>query len=111
MFYVFGINGPMYQGGPDRLRQIAAVRGVQRPSGLRPSDSGVESQEAQVRNSTPQASVSTRAQGALSAYRGTEQGPKEERRQIYTVRDVMTRGAVTVTPDLRVEQAWLKTFQ
>ena len=105
MFYVFGINGPMYQGGPDRLSHITAVRGVPRPSGLRASASGVESQEAQLRH--PEAApLSARGQGAVSAYMGTEQGPKEERRQIFMVRDVMTRGAVTVLPNLRVEQAW-----
>lgn len=106
MFYVFGINGPMYQGGPDRLSQIAAVRGVQRPSGLRANASGVESQEAQVRQPDTKPALKSRAQGALSAYLGTEQGPKQERRQLYVVRDVMTRGAVTVTPNISVEQAW-----
>lgn len=105
MFYVFGINGPMYQGGPDRLSHITAVRGVTRPSGLRASASGVESQEAQLRQSDVQP-LSARAQGAVSAYMGTEQGPKEERHRIHMVRDVMTRGAVTVLPSLRVEQAW-----
>lgn len=104
MFYVFGINGPMYQGGADRLNHITAVRGVSRPSGLRPGASGVEGKEARVRN--PQTSLTARAQGAVAAYLGTEQGPKEERHQIYRVSDVMTRGAVTLTPDLRVEQAW-----
>ena len=106
MFYVFGINGPMYQGGPDRLSQITAVRGVQRPSGLRPNTSGVESQEAHVRNPQPNNTLAARAQGALSAYRGTEKGPKEARHPIYLVRDVMTRGAVTVPPNISVEQAW-----
>ena len=101
MFYVFGINGPMYQGGADRLSHITSVRGVQRPSALRAGASGVEGREAQVRNP-----LSARGQGAVSAYRGTEQGPKAERHQLHLVRDVMTRGAVTVTPDLVVEQAW-----
>lgn len=104
MFYVFGINGPMYQGSPDRLSQITAVRGVQRPSGLRSGSSGVESQEASIR--LPPSSLGSRAQGAVSAYLGTEQGPKEERKQLHLVRDVMTRGAVTVLPNQTVEQAW-----
>lgn len=104
MFYVFGLNGPMYQGGPDRLTQITPVRGVQRPSGLRSSASGVESQEAQARLPSP--SLRTRAQGAVSAYKGTEQGPKEARRQLYVVRDVMTHGAITVRPNHAVRQAW-----
>lgn len=104
MFYVFGINGPMYQGGADRLSHITAVRGVQRPSGLRAGASGVEGQEAQVRH--PKPSLTARAQGAVAAYLGTEQGPKEERHKIYRVSDVMTRGAVTLTPNLQVKQAW-----
>lgn len=104
MFYVFGIHGPMYQGGANRLSHITAVRGVQRPSGLRSGASGIEGQEAQVRN--PKPSLTARAQGAVAAYLGTEQGPKEERHQIYTVSDVMTRGAVTITPNISVEQAW-----
>jgi hypothetical protein len=31
MFYVFGINGPMYHGGPERLSQIAPVRACSAP--------------------------------------------------------------------------------
>ena len=106
MFYVFGINGPMYQGGAERLSHITSVRGVQRPSALRAGASGVEGREAQVRSSQTKPAMSARAQGAVSAYQGTEQGPKEERHQLHLVRDVMTHGAVTVTPDLLVEQAW-----
>lgn len=101
MFYVFGINGPMYQGGAERLSHITSVRGVQRPSALRAGAAGIEGQETQVRNP-----LMARTKGAVSAYLGTEQGPKTERHQLYVVRDVMTRGAVTVTPQLLVTQAW-----
>ncbi|WP_284336810.1 HPP family protein [Comamonas sp. NoAH] len=104
MFYVFGINGPMYHGGADRLSHITSVRGVQRPSGLQAGASGVEAQQAQIRN--PKPALSPRAKGAVSAYLGTEQGPKEERRQLYVVRDVMTHGAITVQDSISVEQAW-----
>lgn len=106
MFYVFGINGPMYQGGAERLSHITSVRGVQRPSALRAGASGVEGREALVRNPQANHPMSARAQGAVSAYQVTEQGPKEERHQLHRVRDVMTRGAITVTPELLVEQAW-----
>lgn len=106
MFYVFGIHGPMFQGGPERLSHIAAVRGVQRPSALRAGASGIEGQQAQLRQPATAGGLTARAQGAVSAYRGTEQGPKTARHQLYMVRDVMTRGAVTLTPALRVEQAW-----
>lgn len=104
MFYVFGINGPMYQGGAQRLSHITAVRGVQRPSGLRAGASGVEGQESQIRHSI--STLSAKVHDAVNAYLDTEQGPKEERRQIYTVQDVMTQGAVTLPPDINVEQAW-----
>jgi len=106
MFYVFGINGPMYQGGADRLSHITSVRGAQRPSALRAGASGVEGREAQARTPQAHTGLTARAQGAVSAYLGTEQGPKEERHQLHLVSDVMTRGAVTVTPMLLVEQAW-----
>ena len=104
MFYVFGINGPMYQGGAQRLSHITAVRGVQRPSGLRAGASGVEGQESQIRHSI--STLSAKVHDAVNAYLDTEPGPKEERRQIYTVQDVMTQGAVTLPPDINVEQAW-----
>ena len=104
MFYVFGINGPMYQGGAQRLSHITAVRGVQRPSGLRAGASGVEGQESQIRHSI--STLSAKVHDAVNAYLDTEQGPKEERRQIDTVQDVMTQGAVTLPPDINVEQAW-----
>lgn len=104
MFYVFGINGPMYQGGAQRLSHITAVRGVQRPSGLRAGASGVEGQESKIRHSI--STLSAKVHDAVNAYLDTEQGPKEERRQIYTVQDVMTQGAVTLPPDINVEQAW-----
>lgn len=104
MFYVFGINGPMYHASADRLSHITAVRGTQRPSGLRSGASGVEGEQAQIRH--PKPALSARAQGAVQAYAGTEQGPKTERRQLYMVRDVMTQGAVTVPPQLRAEEAW-----
>lgn len=102
MFYVFGVNGPMYQGGPERLSHITAVRGVPRPAALRPGASGVEGREAQTRT-PPQAA---RNQGAVAAYRSTEEGPKQERQPLELVRDVMTRGALTVNPRDTVQQAW-----
>ena len=104
MFYVFGLNGPIYQGGPDRLRQIAPVRAVARPSGLRSSASGVESEASQARDGLP--GLPARAQDAVSAYRGTAQGPKQARQQLHLVRDVMTQGAITVRPNHTVRQAW-----
>ncbi len=77
---LFGINGPMYQGGADRLSDITAVRGVATPQ--RPARRGfrVEGQEAQIRNPAPPRLHVRRAPSPPIL--GTEQGPKEERRQL-----------------------------
>ena len=108
MFYVFGINGPMYQGSSaERLSQIAAVRGVARPAGLRANASGIESREAQARQPELYTDTSApRPRSAVSAYIGTQQGPKPQRQPLEYVADVMTRGALSVSPRMTVEEAW-----
>lgn len=109
MFYVFGINGPMYQGrNHERLSQIASVRGVARPAGLRANASGVESREAQARQAIgqPPSDAPPRPRSPVSAYIGTQQGPQTQRRPLETVADVMTRGALCVAPRMTVEKAW-----
>ncbi len=108
MFYVFGINGPMYQGSSaERLSQIAAVRGVARPAGLRANASGIESREAQARQPELYSDTSApRPRSAVSAYIGTQQGPKPQRQPLEYVADVMTRGALSVSPRMTVEEAW-----
>lgn len=110
MFYVFGINGPMYHGGPERLSQIAPVRGAQRPAALRGDPSDIESRESNARWARPEEDkpqedrhVSIRGLDALAAYLGK---PKEERQPLTLVCDVMTRGAVTVNAHITVAAAW-----
>src|SRR6218665_276709 len=110
MFYVFGINGPMYHGGPERLSQIAPVRRVQRPQALNTlvADTATDTDSSTL---LPQPSTETPlrrapAQSAVPAYASAAQGPKEERRPLSLVRDVMTRGALTVSPRSMVNDAW-----
>ena len=43
---------------------------------------------------------------AVSAYVQTEEGPAQPRQPLSRVGDVMTRGALTVAPDQRVNDAW-----
>ncbi|MGN1055793.1 MAG: HPP family protein, partial [Comamonas sp.] len=105
MFYVFGINGPMYQGGPERLSHITPVRGVQRPGGLQANAAGVEGQASQARWAAADAPA-PRQRDAVSAYASTEQSLQAPRRQLYVVADVMTRGAVTLPIGMRVREAW-----
>lgn len=99
MFYVFGINGPMYRGGPENLAQIAPVRGVQRPAALRADAAGIESAQSQARQSLPHEAVSTYLDVA-------GQGSRPQRQPLSLVRDVMTRGALTVTRRIAVQDAW-----
>ncbi|WP_312586945.1 CBS domain-containing protein [Comamonas terrigena] len=108
MFYVFGINGPMYHGGPERLSQIAPVRRVQRPQALNTlvADTDTDSSTLLPQPSTETTLRRVPAQSAVSAYASAAQGPKEERRPLSLVRDVMTRGALTVSPRSMVNDAW-----
>ncbi|WP_370681514.1 HPP family protein [Comamonas sp. GB3 AK4-5] len=107
MFYVFGINGPMYHGGPERLSQIAPVRRVPRSQALNTLTTQDESSSPALHQPSTETTLrSPLAQGAVSAYEGTAQGPKEERHPLRLVSDVMTRGAFTVSPRSMVNDAW-----
>lgn len=106
MFYVFGINGPMYHGGPERLSQIAPVRRVSRSQALNTLVADTDSSPQLQQPSTETTLRRAPAQGAVAAYASTAQGPQEERRPLSLVRDVMTRGALTVSPRRMVNDAW-----
>ncbi|GKS93187.1 CBS domain-containing protein [Acidovorax sp. SUPP2825] len=108
MFYVFGPSGQMYRGGPEQLAQVAPVRRVQRPQALRTRSADPEADPfppvpAPAPDPGP---VNLRAQEAVSAYAQTEQGPQVPRQPLSRVQDVMTVGALTVPPDIRVNDAW-----
>lgn len=108
MFFVFGPSGQMYRGGPENLAQISGVRRVQRPQALRTRAADVEAEPqapatAQPAHTPP---VNLRLQDAVSAYAQTEQGPQVARQPLSKVRDVMTAVAVSVRPDVRVNDAW-----
>lgn len=110
MFFVFGPSGQMYRGGPDKLSQVTPVRRVQRPQALRTGSadlSGTGAAHVATPGPAP-AAINLRTQEAVSAYVQTEQGPQEPRQQLSRVHDVMTRGAVTVSPEERVSDAWHK---
>lgn len=118
MFFVFGPSGQMYRGGPENLARISAVRNVQRPQALRTraldaSDEPVPTfrmpnhlAAADAASAAPAAVVNLRMQDAVSAYAQTEQGPQTARQPLTTVSDVMTTEALSVPPDVRVNDAW-----
>lgn len=115
MFFVFGPSGQMYRGGPENLAQISSVRRVQRPQALRtraldqpgePVPVFPAPPHAATAEATTPAVVNLRLQDAVSAYAQTEQGPPQARQPLTRVSDVMTRGALSVQPDARVNDAW-----
>lgn len=114
MFFVFGPSGQMYRGGPGPISQVAPVRRVQRPGGLRASAArldgdGQDGAPAALPPKPPVAAapaVPLRVLDAVSAYVQTELGPAEQRQPLTRVRDVMTEDALSVVPDLPVHQAW-----
>jgi len=118
MFFVFGPSGQMYRGGPENLARISAVRNVQRPQALRTRAVDVPSEldptfrmsndpaNAGAPTAAPAAVVNLRMQDAVSAYAQTEQGPQNARQPLTKVSDVMTTEALSVPPDVRVNDAW-----
>lgn len=109
MFFVFGPSGQMYRGGGEQLSRVASVRRVQRPQALRASGPrGVAQAEpaAPPAPATDSAFGSLRAQDAVSAYAQADQGPSVARQPLTLVRDVMTRGALTVPQGALVSEAW-----
>ncbi len=112
MFYVFGPLGQVYRGGPEKLAQVAPVRRVLRPQALRTREQdGAEPVfNAPPSTAAPAPAPATPPVGmlaqAVAAYAQTEQGPQEPRQPLSRVKDVMSEGAVTVRPDVRVNDAW-----
>lgn len=104
MFYVFNTNGPMFEGSHERLSQIAAVRGVARPAALRSNTADIREREAR----HPAADIADpNAQRQTAQLRSAygQDAPKE-RQRLELVADVMTRGALTVPPEMSVAAAW-----
>lgn len=117
MFFVFGPSGQMYRGGPENLAQISPVRRVQRAQALRTRalDTPEEPFHLPDTPGTPataspatavQPPINLRTQDAVSAYAQTGQGPQEARQPLTLVSDVMTTSALSVPPDVRVNDAW-----
>ena len=109
MFFVFGPSGQMYRGGPENLAHISAVRRVQRPQALRTRTLDEQAEPFQPPApvvAAPAPPVNLRLQDAVSAYAQTEQGPQQARQPLSKVSDVMTPGALSVEPGVRVNDAW-----
>lgn len=114
MFFVFGPSGQMYRGGPENLAQISPVRRVQRPQALRTRtlDTPAEvfhppaATAANTHSISVPSPINLRSQDAVSAYAQTGQGPQQARQPLTLVSDVMTTSALSVPPEVRVNDAW-----
>ncbi|WP_280192654.1 HPP family protein [Delftia sp. PS-11] len=112
MFFVFGPNGQIFRGPAERLGQVAPVRRVQRTQALRTRTADSTPDEAPpfaapgVNATDAHAGQPLRRRDAVDAYRSTEKGPAQPRQLLHTVADVMSRDAVTVPPDMGVNDAW-----
>lgn len=121
MFFVFGPSGQMYRGGPENLDKVAPVRRVGRPQALRTRSTAAEDAalplpsphtprppSARPQEAAPdtQPPISLRVLGAVQAYAQTLAGPPPRREPLSLVRDVMTRGGLSVPTDVRVNDAW-----
>lgn len=110
MFFVFGPSGQMYRGGPENLAKISPVRAVTRPQALHIRAAGLYGEEAAPPMPLPASSATAAprtllAQDAVSAYANSS-GLAPERQPLTLVRDVMTRGALTVPMSARAHEAW-----
>lgn len=106
MFYVFNTNGPMFEGSHERLSQIAAVRGVARPAALRSNTADIRQRHEQGQTPTGNATDAAPQRQAAQLRSAYGQDAPRERRRLELVADVMTRGALTVHPQMTVEAAW-----
>ena len=105
MFYVFNTNGPMFEGSHERLSQIAAVRGVTRPAALRSNTADIRQRHEQGQAAAGSATDAPQRQAAQLRSAYGQDAPKE-RHRLELVADVMTRGALTVHPEMSVAAAW-----
>lgn len=106
MFYVFNTNGPMFEGSHERLSQIAAVRGVARPAALRSNTADIRQRNPQGQAATGNATDGAPQRQTAQLRSAYGQDAPKERRRLELVADVMTRGALTVPPEMSVAAAW-----
>lgn len=107
MFFVFGPTGRVARGDADAVAGVGRYRRVGRPQALHtrardddafaPTLQGAEREGAGGPASRP---------APIAAYEATAAGPAQPRQIIKEVSSVMTRGAITVTPRTRVNDAW-----
>ena len=107
MFFVFGPTGRVAKGDADTISALSRLRRVGRPQALRtrsddddafaPPQPGAEREGASGPASRP---------APIAAYEQTAAGPARPRHTVKHVSGVMTRGAITVTPGTRVNDAW-----
>ncbi|QXL83410.1 HPP family protein [Comamonas sp. NLF-1-9] len=105
MFFVFGPTGRVLRGDADAVSRLGLVKRVGRPQALRtrlPQEQAAAFATAEAAAREGPAS----RPAPILAYEETAAGASAQRRVLRYVSDVMTRGAITVSPVARVNDAW-----
>lgn len=95
MFHIYGVNGRMFSGSIEQLRQAAPVRAATRVR--RVAAVGVP-------DGPPAVTAEARSREALAAYAGSQ--PLHERERLRTVAEVMSRPAHLIPAEASVRDAW-----
>jgi len=107
MFFVFGPTGRVARGDADAISALSGLRRVARPQALRTrsrDDDAFAPPLPTAQQDTGSGPASRPA--PIAAYEQTAAGPAQPRQIVKHVGGVMTQGAITVTPQMRVNDAW-----
>ncbi|QEA13401.1 CBS domain-containing protein [Comamonas flocculans] len=105
MFFVFGPTGRVLRGDADAVSRFGLVKRVGRPQALRTRVGQEQAPAFSAGEAAAREGPASRPAPIL-AYEETAAGPGAQRRVLRHVSDVMTRGAITVSPGARVNDAW-----
>lgn len=114
MFAVYGLQGRLYNGPLEQVRQLAEVQAVTRlrpvaPVGRQdPAESGVVMVGARGEGGSGQGGLlgDSGPRQALAAYAQTQQGLHAARHQLAQVGELMSRKLITVPVTATLREAW-----
>lgn len=114
MFAVYGLQGRLYSGPLDRVRQLSAVQAVARLRALAPVQQGEQPGPAELQAARREAQASGfgglagGAGGGLAAAAYAQTAGGEARQPLSLVHQLMSRKLVTVPLSATVREAWAR---
>lgn len=110
MFHVFGLAGRIATGGPEDIRQVAAVRGSARLRALPHSGFMADGEDRVTLGAGTQRRDSgrmpPRPPSLLAAYASIQQPEADARQPLTRVEQVMSRQVFSLAADLPLDLAW-----